>query len=191
MDRFRAHGVPSSLAAVLALTLAVAACSAGPAPSAVTTATPPGAAPTPTATPGGASTPMPTPFDGMLVTTSTVDPITWYGERCDPLDPEWIVTGSTASAGYEELWTYTATIDPETLQGAYLYEAHGEIAGGTITKKGAGSASVLESDGTATLTVDAANVTGTIVAGGTTQTVTLPVPSTAFTFIPQPREDCP
>ncbi len=193
MARFRAHGAPRSITAALLLTLGLAACSSGAAPSAGGTPKPTEAPPGPSATPGsgGASSPAPTVFDGMLVTISTVEPITWYGERCEPLDPQWLVTGVTASEGYEETWSYTATIDPATLQGTYVYEAHGEIAGGTITKLGAGGASVLESDGTATLTVDAANVTGTIVAGGTTQTVTLPVPSTAFTFRPAPREDCP
>jgi hypothetical protein len=193
MARFRTRGVPRSIAAALVLTLALGACSSGAGPSAGATSKPTEAPPGPSATPGsgGVGSPAPTVFDGMLVTISTVEPIVWYGQRCDPVDPEWLVTGQTASAGYEELWSYTATIDPGTLQGTYVYEAHGEIAGGTITKTGTGGASVLESDGTATLTVDAANVTGTIVAGGTTQTVMLPVPSTAFTFRPAPREDCP
>ncbi len=144
----------------------------------------------PTATPGG-GVPNPSALEGMLVTTSTVDPITWYGERCDPLSPEWLVTGVTEAEGYKETWSYRATIDPATLQGTYEYVANGELAGGSIVKQGSGNASVTEADGTAILKIDEILVTGTITAAGTTQTVTLPVPATEFVFRPAAREDCP
>jgi len=126
----------------------------------------------------------------MLKTVSTVDPITWYGERCDPTSPEWLVTGIIEGGGLEEKFSYRATIDPVTLDGTYDYLAEATIDGvGTTTKKGSARAYVTEADGAAILHVEEAMVTGVIVAGGTTQTVTLPVPGTEFVFSPAPR-DC-
>ena len=167
MARSRAHGVPLFILAVLAL-MAVGACStaAGPATPPAATA-PVTVAPTPSPAPPIA-TPAATIVDGMLVTTSTVDPIVWYGVQCDPTAEAWVVGGTVESDGYAETWTYTATIDPETRAGTYVYEASGEIAGGSLTKKGTGIASVSDADGVTVLTVGDSNVTGTITAGGTT-----------------------
>ena len=193
MARSRAHGVPALAVTAVLIAVVVGACSpAGPPASTAASTAVVSPLPTelPTSTPGG-PLPSASAIAGMLVTTSTVDPITWYGERCDPLDPEWLVTGETAAEGYTETWTYRAEIDPVTHLGTYEYDAKGEIAGGSLTKKGAGTASVLEADGTAILKVDDISVTGVITAGGTTQTVTLPVPGTEFVFRPAPREDCP
>lgn len=120
-----------------------------------------------------------------LVTESLVEPMTWHGERRNPLDTEWLIQGEANAEGYQETWLYRAVIDLRTKQGTYKYESIGSIASGTLTKNGAGDASVaIQPDGSAILTLGAANVKSTITAAGTTQTITLPVPETAFTWKP-------
>lgn len=126
----------------------------------------------------------------VLVTESLVDPLTWRGVRRDPRDDEWLIQGESNAAGYVETWLYRAVIDPDTKQGTYKYEALGSIASGTLTKNGAGAASVtIQPDGSAILTLGSTNVRGTITAGGTTQTVDFPLPETAFTWKAQ-GTDC-
>lgn len=126
-----------------------------------------------------------------LVTESKVPPIDWYGERCEDTDSEWLIRGETASAGFNETWMYRAVINAPNLSGIYKYEALGSIASGTLTKNGEGVASIAKlPDGSVVLTLGATNVTGTITASGTTQTVTLPVPATAFTWKPATGTQC-
>lgn len=124
-----------------------------------------------------------TKCDCALVTESRVEPMIWHGQRLDPLDDEWLIEGEATAAGYSETWLYRAVIDPTTKQGTYSYEAIGSIAGGTLTKNGTGVASVaMQPDGSAILTLGGTNVRGQITAGGTTQTVTVEIPETAFTW---------
>ncbi len=118
-----------------------------------------------------------------LVTESHVDPIEWYGDKCDDVDGEWLVRGQTASGGLIETWIYDAIVDPKTFQETYKYEALGSIPGGTFRKNGSGRASTAaQPDGSVVLKLDGTVVTGTITAAGTTQTVSLPVPAAEFTW---------
>lgn len=207
MTRVRTHGFPLLQTATLVVALGLAACApaapgsgttasqAAPTSAAPTSGAPTDAAPTDAAPTEAAPTEAPSPSPsgggaGMLVTISTVEPITWYGQRCDPLSPEWVVSGVTESEGYKEVWTYRATIDRTTHKGTYTYEANGELDAGTIVKSGSGEASVVVAVGTETLKVADTEVTGTIYAPGTTATVTLPVPGTEFVFRAARREDC-
>ena len=128
---------------------------------------------------------------GQLVTESKVDPVSWYGERCHPDDPEWLVRGVTKGGGYEEQWLYNATIDLKTLQGTYKYEAIGLPSGGILTKNGSGRASISMKGDSVILTLGAISVTSTITIAGTTQRVTLPVPEVSFTFKPATETHCP
>lgn len=126
-----------------------------------------------------------------LVTESHVDPIEWYGERCEETETEWLIQGETAQAGYTEKFLYRAVIDPKSLTGTYKYEAIGSLAGGTTTKNGAGSASVvMNKDDSAVLFLDATYVKAVIVAAGTTQRVDLPLPTIAYTWLPKAAKHC-
>lgn len=127
-----------------------------------------------------------------LVTESQVAPIKWYGEKCDDVDGEWLVRGDTTSAGLTETWMYRALVDTVPSHGTYSYEAVGAIAGGTFTKNGSGRASIAEGpDGSVILTLDGTTVTGKITAGGTTQSVSLPIASLEFTWNASPDSGCP
>lgn len=127
----------------------------------------------------------------VLVTESIIEPMLWRGERRSSFDNEWLIQGEVTAAGYEETWLYRAVIDPRTKQGTYKYEAIGTIAGGTLTKNGEGVATIaLQPDGSVLMTVSASNVRGVITAGGTKQSVDLPLPETAFTWKPVGSASC-
>ena len=126
-----------------------------------------------------------------LVTDGLTAPLLWHGERRNSLESEWLIQGESNTAGYQETFLYRAVIDPRTNAGTYKYEAIGSIGGGTITKNGHGVASVaMQPDGSAIMTMGGIDVTSTIVAAGTTQTVTLPIPATAFTWKPVKSASC-
>jgi len=116
----------------------------------------------------------------------------WVGKHCDEADADWTINAEVSTAGLRTTELYTAVIDPKTHKGTYSYESIGEIAGGTYTQNGKGVVTTAEqSDGTLLMSLSEILVRGVITAGGTTQSVTAPIPATAFTWKPAATAECP